>query len=261
MLNQKVMVLVSVALGFLVLATSNAKPTDLAKSFEVKSGGTLYLDSRSGSVAVDTHDQDLVEIEVVKKGDDVEDFEVTFEQRGNDVIVEGDRKGGGWGVFRNGGVRFVIKVPETYNLNLKTGGGSISVSDLTGTVNVRTSGGSIELGRMQGDVDVDTSGGSIKVEEVYGNISAHTSGGSIRAKITQQPTQDVTLSTSGGSVTATLFSSIAVDLDASTSGGRVRTDFEVDGNTTKRRIRGKINGGGPELKLKTSGGSVNIQKI
>jgi len=260
MLNKNVVVAVGVAFGILAFAVSSATPASSEKTFKVQSGGTLYLDSDSGAIDIGTHDAEVVDIQVTKKGSDAEEFEVTYEQRGNDVYIEGDRNSRGWG-SHNIKVRFMIKVPESYNLNLKTGGGSIDVSDLIGQVEARTSGGSIELGRIKGDVEINTSGGSIDVDEVAGNIDAHTSGGSVRAKITQQPTKDAKLSTSGGSVTAFLLPSIKVDLKASTGGGRVRSDFDVDGSVSKRKIVGKINGGGPELRLKTSGGSVSIQKL
>jgi len=41
----------------------------------------------------------------------------------------------------------------------------------------------------------------------------------------------------------------------------VSSEFSVDGEIKKRSIRGAINGGGPELVLKTSGGSVRIKEI
>ena len=77
----------------------------------------------------------------------------------------------------------------------------------------------------------------------------------------QQPQEDASLTTSGGSITARLPSDVAIDIDASTSGGRVKSEFDVSGKVKKQRIRGKINGGGPELELHTSGGSVRVEKI
>jgi len=110
-------------------------------------------------------------------------------------------------------------------------------------------------------VKVKTSGGSIKVDEVTGAIDAKTSGGSIKLRMTEQPKHDSQLRTSGGSVKAYLTSGIAVDLTASTSGGSVSTDFNVNGSVRRTSIDGEINGGGPKLKLHTSGGSVKIEKI
>ena len=91
-----------------------------------------------------------------------------------------------------------------------------------------------------------------------------TSGGSVKAYISQQPAGDSELSTSGGSVTVYLDESIAVDLDAKTSGGRVRTDFEfaVIGNDSysKNSLVANLNGGGPRLHLRTSGGGIQVLK-
>ena len=109
-------------------------------------------------------------------------------------------------------------------------------------------------------MDVKTSGGSIRIEDVAGNVEGHTSGGSIKVEFSQQITEDSVLTTSGGSISAYLDPSIAINLDASTSGGRVKSEFDVDGSIKRTKIKGQINGGGPLLKLRTSGGSVSINK-
>lgn len=243
----------------LIAGTPHAAANEEIRTFNVNSGGTLYVDSDAGSIDVESHNSDTVTVEVQRRSVGMDDFKVEMEQDGNDVKIAGERvsRWSGW----NTNVRFLVKVPSNYNVDLNTGGGSIDIQDLTGKVDAFTSGGSIELGQIRGDVDVKTSGGSIRVEEVAGNIDANTSGGSIKAVISEQPTKDCRLKTSGGSVTAYLKPSIAVNLNASTSGGRVRSDFTVDGTVKKSKIRGTINGGGPELYLKTSGGSVNIKEI
>jgi hypothetical protein len=172
----------------------------MKKFSDVKSGGTFFLKSDAGAVEIESHDSDRVEIKVEKKGKNAESFEVEFSKDGNDARVVGKRENGwGWGNYSIS-VRFIEKLPKDYNVDLKTGGGSIHLSDLKRTVEANTSGGSITLGRIQGDVDVQTSGGAIRVEEVAGNIDAHTSAGSISAKISKQPSDDCRLCTSGGSV-------------------------------------------------------------
>ena len=200
---------------------------------------------------------------------------------------------------RNLRLRYIISVPLKYNVDLKTAGGSISVDDLegevysktsggsislegctgmadvatsggsinlgevNGKVDARTSGGSISIDRAQGDVVAKTSGGSINVEEVLGSIDASTSGGTVTAHISKQPAADCRLSTSGGSVVAYLADGIGVDLDAHTSGGRVRTDFPVtvQGEISKSNLQAKVNGGGPLLYLRASGGNISISKM
>lgn len=195
-------------------------------------------------------------------------------------------------------VKYIVSVPHVYNVDLKTKGGSISVEDLegevksrtsggslrfdrisgdvsgrtsggsirigevNGTVGVHTSGGSIKIEKAKGEVDAHTSGGSITVEEVTGAIRAKTSGGSVKAYISHQPMSDCHLTTSGGSITVYMEEDISVDVNARTSGGQVRTEFPVTlkGEISKKYLKAKINDGGPELYLRTSGGSIYLRK-
>jgi DUF4097 and DUF4098 domain-containing protein YvlB len=196
-------------------------------------------------------------------------------------------------------VKFVVTVPVQYNVDLKTSGGGIEVEDLKGTVragtsggsltfgqidgpifgktsgggirlegcrgeaDVRTSGGSIHLGKVTGDVSAHTSGGGISVDEATGTVNASTSGGSINVSLAKQPKNDCRFSTSGGSITVTLAGNIGVNVDASTSGGRVSTDFPVtvQGDFDKHHLQAEINGGGPAMVLRTSGGSIHLKKL
>ena len=163
-----------------------------------------------------------------------------------------------------------------------TSGGSIEVVDVKGDVQVRTSGGSIRFGAIRGfisgrtsggsikavdcneGIDVRTSGGSIWLGGIGRNVTARTSGGSIQAAMTTQPRSECSLRTSGGKIILTLNPDVAVDLEAKASGGRVSTDFAVEpviqGKARKNRLEGRINGGGPALKLRTSGGNIHLQK-
>ncbi len=284
----------------------------IKKSFTVRPGGLLTVDSDLGSIEVQAVSGNKVKVEVFRKvdsryEDDIEEifenFKLDFDQRGNDVIVTGEfknRTNRWWNRGRRKlRLRYVISVPTEYNVDLKTSGGSISVDDLEGEVKSktsggsltfgdikgpvygRTSGGSIHIGEVEGEVDAHTSGGSItikkargrvvartsggsiNVEEVMGSIEASTSGGTVTAHISRQPKHRCYLKTSGGSVKVYLAEDIALDIDASTSGGHVETDFPVtiQGRISKRSLRAKINGGGPEMVLKTSGGSIYLRKL
>ena len=149
--------------------------------------------------------------------------------------------------------------------HVETSGGSIRVSNANGDVNAHTSGGSITIESVKGKVIADTSGGRINVQKLMGSIDAKTSGGSIKAQILKQPSTECRLTTSGGSVVVSLADGIAVDVDAETSGGRVVTDFsvavKVEGELKRSALQGKINGGGPLVLLRTSGGNIHIEKM
>jgi hypothetical protein len=196
-------------------------------------------------------------------------------------------------------VSFEIVVPASFSTNLNTSGGAISVGDLSGKADLRTSGGAIKLGKMGGPVDartsggsisldeargpvelktsggnlsvgrvggpaeLSTSGGSIKIESVASSLRAHTSGGSIRANIAGPLKEECSLSTSGGSVNVTVDKAAAFQLDASTSGGGVEAaGFALAVEKVSRdrsQLVGTANGGGPLLKLRSSGGGISVR--
>ena len=187
----------------------------------------------------------------------------------------------------------------TINLDLRTSGGDITVGDLQGNVKAHTSGGDLKFARIGGDLtgttsggdielkesaaraklntsggdivierangptEVSTSGGDIHISSVRELISANTSGGDIHAEIDGTLKQDTVLSTSGGDVKLKLRNDFGFRLDASTSGGEVDAagltiKLERGGNG-KSRLVGNVNGGGPTLKLRSSGGDIDLR--
>ena len=204
-----------------------------------------------------------------------------------------------WGSWPPVQVSFVVTVPTNYNVRLKTSGGDIAVGNLDGKVNARTSGGNVSLGKISGDLDagtsggdvrleegsaqvklgtsggnvsveravgpteLDTSGGDIKIGTVENRLHASTSGGNVSAGILGKLRGDCVLSTSGGRVHATVDAGVAFDLDASTSGGDVKAEgltITIEkGGSGRSRLAGKVNGGGPLLKLRSSGGDIRVE--
>ena len=293
----------SIGLLFVAAAAQAAVESPIQRKFNVAPGGTLYLETDVGDVRINTGSGGVnVDIKRRARTDEImQDFDVTFEQSGNDVTVRAkyDRPSSKWFNWSNDlDADFVITVPATYNLQIKTSGGDLRIANLTGQVrartsggsidlgnidgtvdartsggdvslagasgraDLRTSGGSIEVGRVTGDLSAHTSGGGIKIDEAGGAIDAVTSGGSIRARLAQQPRGDSRLSTSGGSIYLSVPANAAVDLDARTSGGDVETDVPVTvlGMKSDSTLQGKINGGGPRLTLRSSGGGIRLTR-
>jgi DUF4097 and DUF4098 domain-containing protein YvlB len=144
---------------------------------------------------------------------------------------------------------------------VETSGGSIRIEEVTGDVNARTSGGSIDIDTVSGYVVAHTSGGSVEVNDARGGVDASTSGGRVDARFSSPVTQASRLSTSGGSVTVTLAPEVGFDVDARAGSGVDARDFGFDNAGRRRRepLRAQLNGGGPELELRASGGSIRLR--
>jgi hypothetical protein len=245
----------------LLLMAGSLQAKTYNEEFTVANGGLLKIVTDVGAIDIETHAKETVLVEVEISGKNEDDMSVHFKKSGDNVSIKGEFERSGFGFGNNIRVTYKVTLPEKYNVDLDTSGGSIEIENLTGKVDAHTSGGSISLEDMKGDVDIKTSGGSLDLDNIIGKINAHTSGGSIKLKLPTNPTKDSKVKTSGGSITAYLAKDVAVNLSAKTSGGRVTSEFDVNGTTKKRSIVGTINGGGPELLLKTSGGSVRIKEI
>jgi hypothetical protein len=147
-------------------------------------------------------------------------------------------------------------------VEVRTSGGGITLDEAGGPVDLKTSGGSITVGKVAGSANLSTSGGGIRIDSVQGAVRATTSGGSIRAAIAGPLKDECILSTSGGGVKVAVEKSAAFQLDASSSGGGVNADGITltlnKGSQGRNRLAGAVNGGGPLLKLRTSGGSIDV---
>jgi hypothetical protein len=139
-----------------------------------------------------------------------------------------------------------------------TSGGSIKLSDMEGHFEVSTSGGSLDFSNVKGRVEGNTSGGSIRMDGCAGHFEANTSGGSIRLTNGGE-FERLELSTSGGSIRVELPSMPDMALSAKGSSVKVTNMAEgFNGEIKRDKIEGKFGSGTTPVRLKTSGGSVNI---
>ena len=277
----------------------------ISKNIEIKTDELLKIDFSIGMITIEASDK-IEEIEYQAefkltgkaakkqlKADDLFSWEFNSDKKGEEIrMVWKDKKWqNGWNVS----VKHTLKVPSRINIEARTAGGSIKVSDLdgdlkaetsggsigigdiNGVVNIKTSGGairaqsingsatlqtsggSIKAGNINGSLNANTAGGSISVESVSGKLEARTSGGSIQSKLIQQINESVVMQTSGGSISLILPEGFGAELSAKTLGGRVSCQLPFKGKSRKSSMEGTINQGGPEVRLRTVGGSISVR--
>ena len=277
---QIVLILQCVLFTGLAIADA-AVENHIENSFQVTPGGRLMVDSDRGAIEVRTADSDHVDVKIERKvkkdgkwsvEEVLEDFAITFDHSDDGVTIRAkyDKKNRRrWKQERNRlRIKFLITIPQRYNVDLKTLGGGISVADLEGEIRSQTAGGNLRIGRIKGpvwgqtvgghiklegtvgDADVETSGGGITIGSVAGAIEAITTGGSIRI---DEATGGVNAKTSGGGIT---IGRVAGPIEATTTGGSIRIDRAggvnaktSGGNITVKEVMRSIN-------AKTFGGSI-----
>jgi len=285
-------------LGLFTLMFNDAMAQDsIEKSFEVRSGGKLWIDVDLGKIEIETTSQQSVSVELIRsvKGvskeeerDILEAHEYSIESGSGGVTVESrfDRDGDDSGVWRRWkddarfSLEILIRIPKSYNVNFRTGAGNITIADLDGTVKGKTGAGNIVLGMIQGSIDISSGAGNIEVDgaqgtiqvesgagnitldRVRGKLDVGTGAGNIVASIVGSFKGDSELESGAGNVTVYLEESVGLDVEATAGIGSAKTDYDlkVRGKWMSKSFEGEVNGGGPKLRLHSGVGNVALRR-
>jgi DUF4097 and DUF4098 domain-containing protein YvlB len=222
-------------------------------------------------VSLNRHNRTLSKEEIDTKIKDDYDFSIDVSGGKLTVIALPKHNFTNWERALN--ISFKIFVPQNVATDLTTSGGSISLSNLSGTEQFKTSGGNLTVERLAGKTNGKTSGGSIRVTDSKDEIDLSTSGGSVHASncmgkiqlrtaggsITLQDLKgDVNASNSGGSVVG---NNIGGDLIASTSGGNLKLmalQCSLDASTSGGSINAQVTEPRDFVKVSTSGGHIDL---
>ena len=140
----------------------------------------------------------------------------------------------------------------------RTSGGPVTLEGIRGNLTARTSGGPITITDSDGFIQARTSGGGITLRDISGSIEANTSGGNIHASIVRL-SEHLSLATSGGSIHVHLPESQGLDLQAHAR--RIVNDLGAfTGESSPGRLSGTLGPGGVPAELRTSGGSIYLNK-
>jgi Toastrack DUF4097 len=144
------------------------------------------------------------------------------------------------------------------NSKLSTGSGDIHATGLRDGFNANTGSGNITIENAgAGDVKAQTGSGNIELRGVEGGLHAGTGSGDL--KVTGSPTSNWKLETGSGNVEFWP-GNTGFTLDASTGSGDVKTEHEMlmEGAVNRHHVVGKVNGGGPTVRIETGSGDVHI---
>lgn len=178
-----------------------------------------------------------------------------IEEQLNEMKVESDNP--------NRAIDFEIEAPARTHLRVST-----------------VNSGNILVEAIDGDLEIANTNGSITLTGVSGSVMAGTTNGNVRATLVRVAGRKPMAFTSlNGSVDVTLPSSTKANLRLRSDHGGVYSDFDMamaatqpavvrdtrrDGGryriTMNRSIYGSINGGGPDIEVRTFNSNVYVRK-
>lgn len=266
------------------------------KTFQMKDYQNFFVDASGADVKVEGWAKQEVYVKVSGNEKAASKLKYDVFQDGDVVRVIIKKKDSFWNWFGSN-IRIKVEafVPSKYNAHIETSGGDINVKEITGGFRFDTSGGDITLAHLNGKVTAETSGGDIQLLEHKGNMFLSTSGGDIVCKnvagdvkaetsggdinVEQKDgrlfaetsggdiaimysgvNKGIEAETSGGDITAKLSSDFKANVHLETTGGDVECNFNNSKTTKVKRseLTAEFNGGGPVLRLETSGGDVTV---
>ena len=248
--------------------------SDLNGSLDAQSrGGAIQLDRIDGPVLAKTAGGEIVlgtvggTARCVSAGGairaDVIRGDAWLETAGGDIsvrevggVLHASTAGGGIRIGRAGS-----------KVALNTAGGTIEVGSAKGMVTAGNQGGPIQVGGAAG-VQCDSGGGAIRLSNVSGSMNASTLVGNIMAQLlTGAVLEDSILSTGGGDITVLVPSNLRItilaQMELASNARRIVSEFPAVKTRMEGALavaEGSINGGGPLLRLKGSGGTIYIRR-
>ena len=223
------------------------------RTYKLAPGGRLEVININGKISAEASSGDSVEIKAERS------VKAPSDEAAKDLLskIEMREEAGDSRVrievrpprLRNSGheIKWTIKVPKGVAVDLRTTNGGVTMVGLNGDVRARATNGGIKgNGLVATNVDAAVTNGGVEIELA----NAPTSG-------------SIELESVNGGVALRLPSESKADVTARCVNGGISIDglsLEIVGEQTRRKVEGKLNGGGARVNLETTNGGVRISR-
>jgi hypothetical protein len=224
---------------------------DWTRRYTLTSGGSFEVRETNGRVQVRGGDGDAVEVTATKIGRGIDDtaarqalarIEIREEVSPASIVLDSTAKSGGPSFGESRTVNYVVTLPRRSQLTIKTTNGEIGVENVAGRVTVTTTNGSIRASGLESETKVAATNGEVVLEfaRLGGGVTCETTNGTISVTVPRNAAADVSMRVTNGEI------------------GHSNLDLKVK-EETRRRLDAAIGGGGPEVKLETTNGEIQLR--
>ena len=224
------------------------------KSYQLDPNGRVEIGNVSGKIIVKPSDGNTVEVHAVKRAKAatsdaakaaLDRVTINEEATPSHIKIEtkAPRVGGGLFSGSNVQVEYTVKVPATAEVRFTTVNGGIEVTGLKGPINL------------------EATNGGIRTQDVSGTLEASTTNGGLQIDLAQVPQGGVKLECTNGGIRLRLPKDAKATISARIMNGGISASdlpIETTGDTSRRRLDGKLNGGGPRIEIDGTNGGISI---
>jgi DUF4097 and DUF4098 domain-containing protein YvlB len=222
-----------------------------SRSYDLAAGGTVEVHNVNGSIEVESSGDGKLHVwaERVAKAPHeaaakelLQKIEIVDQVTANRIRIETRGPRGLFGTAQTY-VSYRVAVPEGASVKVTNTNGRITVRDVTGAVEARTTNGGVAGHGLKGRIDASTTNGGIDI--AADAVAA----------------EGITLETTNGGVSLAIPSSTKADISASVTNGGIDSGglaIERLAESSRRRLEGRLNGGGAKIRLETTNGGIRI---
>ena len=247
------LLLTSAACDLVTAEFRSEETSEWRKTYPFTGGERLEISNVNGKIDVRAGDGDKVEVVALKKakGPSPEAARAALERiHINEDVSAGTIKletkvDRGNGPFSGGGaqVEYRVRVPAGAE------------------VKVETVNGGIEVTGLKGRVDAETTNGGVQAREIAGGLVATTTNGGLDIDLATMPQDGVKLECTNGGIKVRLPREAKATISARISNGGISADgleIQTSGDQSRRRLEGRLNGGGPRLEIEGTNGGITL---
>ncbi len=276
-----------ILLSFVVAFSVFANAEEWRKTYAITGKPLIRVETNDAEIRVYSADRKDIETVVTTQRYKIGSGGVEISERQAGDTVELNVHVPDFHIFSFGGhksVRVEVNIPRQADLDVHSGDGAILAENLNGkatlrsgdgdigittgkgSLNLQTSDRHVEGHNLEGVLTAETKDGSIRVDGIFSGLDLHTGDGSIDAEARpgSKMTSSWNLRSGDGNVRLALPEAFSADVDVRTGDGHITVDFPVTveaGSALRQNaIRGKVNGGGQLLEIKTGDGNVTLNK-
>jgi DUF4097 and DUF4098 domain-containing protein YvlB len=249
-----------VALQGCDVVTADLKHSETAewrKTYELSPGGRVEISNVNGRIDVELSAGNTVEVvaQKVAKGNTpagakeaLERIEIREEVSSSSVqkervsIATKLPRGGGWFDMGGAQVKYSVRVPAGAEVKFTTVNGGVNVTGLSGRVTAETTNGGVVARDISGTIDASTTNGGVDVELARlgeGGAKLECTNGGIKLRLPADAKASISARVTNGGI--------------DTGGLAIETT-----QSSRRRLEGRLNGGGAPIHIEGTNGGIRI---
>lgn len=229
----------------------NGRATDeWTRTYQLSPGGEVRIGNTNGRIDVEAGDGNTVEVKAERIAKATTDdaaqellprIKIEEDVKPDRIDVHTEHLSGIM-IGASIEVRYHVRAPKSARVHVTNTNGIITLEGLAGDVEARTTNGGVRASNLTGALDASTTNGGVNAD--FATVE-----------------HDIKLTTTNGGVSIGLPDSAKANVVATCTNGGVSVSgvkMEVT-EQSRRRVEGKMNGGGVNIELRTTNGGVRIR--